>query len=230
MKQARNDLPPAIPAATVVVIRDADGGLETLMLRRNSRIAFGGMWVFPGGRIDEGDTGDDEVETALRCAVREAAEEADLVLDRDRLVPFAHWEPPPVIPKRFATWFFLAPAPAGEDGTVLVDGGEIHEHQWRRPEQVLRERDQGLVEVAPPTWVTLHQLASLDGVEGALSWASERSGAVERYVTHWSEIDGGAVAMWHGDAGYDRLDPMVEGGRHRLWMLESGWRFERSVP
>jgi len=41
-----------VAAATVVLLRDGDEGLETLMLRRNSKIAFGGMWVFPGGRVD----------------------------------------------------------------------------------------------------------------------------------------------------------------------------------
>jgi 8-oxo-dGTP pyrophosphatase MutT (NUDIX family) len=51
-----DELPPAIPAATVVLLRDAAGGLETLMLRRNSKLAFaGGAWVFPGGRIDPED-------------------------------------------------------------------------------------------------------------------------------------------------------------------------------
>ena len=38
-----------IPAATVVLLRDAtEGGIETLMLRRNSKIAFGGMWGISG--------------------------------------------------------------------------------------------------------------------------------------------------------------------------------------
>ena len=41
-----------IPAATVVLLRDGAQGMETLMLRKNSKIAFAGMWVFPGGRID----------------------------------------------------------------------------------------------------------------------------------------------------------------------------------
>ena len=41
-----------IPAATVVLVRDGDGGVEALMLRKNSKITFGGMWVFPGGKID----------------------------------------------------------------------------------------------------------------------------------------------------------------------------------
>ena len=34
-----------IPAATVVVLRDGDDGIETLMLRKNSKIAFGGRWA-----------------------------------------------------------------------------------------------------------------------------------------------------------------------------------------
>ena len=51
-----------IPAATVVVLRDAETGLEALMLRRNSKIAFGGMWVFPGGRVDEEDANKLQVE------------------------------------------------------------------------------------------------------------------------------------------------------------------------
>ena len=48
---------PAIPAATVILLRDIDGDgkPEVLMLRKNSKIAFGGMWVFPGGRIDPED-------------------------------------------------------------------------------------------------------------------------------------------------------------------------------
>ncbi|MFO1393124.1 MAG: hypothetical protein U1F09_05080 [Steroidobacteraceae bacterium] len=44
------------PAATLVLVREHGGGLEALMLRRHSAIAFmGGMWVFPGGRMDAAD-------------------------------------------------------------------------------------------------------------------------------------------------------------------------------
>ena len=31
---------PLIPAATVILLRDASAGLETLMLRRNSKLSF----------------------------------------------------------------------------------------------------------------------------------------------------------------------------------------------
>ena len=65
---------PPVAAATVVVLRDGADGLETLMLRRNSKISFGGMWVFPGGRVDEADraglAADDELGAARVAAVR----------------------------------------------------------------------------------------------------------------------------------------------------------------
>ena len=49
----------AAPAATVVLLRDGDDGLEVLLARRSSKLAFhGGAWVFPGGRIDPDDYGD----------------------------------------------------------------------------------------------------------------------------------------------------------------------------
>ena len=44
------------PAATVVVLRDAPHGPETLLLRRHGRSGFAaGAWVFPGGRVDDAD-------------------------------------------------------------------------------------------------------------------------------------------------------------------------------
>ena len=50
--QPNQEETPAIPAATVVVLRAGEHGVETLMLHRTSKVHFGGMWVFPGGRID----------------------------------------------------------------------------------------------------------------------------------------------------------------------------------
>jgi 8-oxo-dGTP pyrophosphatase MutT (NUDIX family) len=47
---------PIRPAATVILVREAEPGYEILMLRRTSDAAFaGGMYVFPGGRVDGDD-------------------------------------------------------------------------------------------------------------------------------------------------------------------------------
>lgn len=226
MSDELSEVPPAIPAATVVLLRDAAAGLETLMLHRSSKVAFGGMWVFPGGRVEDTDRrpGDpDDEAAARRAAVREAVEECGLRVDPEGIVSFSHWTPPAVTPRRYATWFFLARA---VDGDVTVDGGEIHDHRWLTPREVLERRDRGEVDLAPPTWVTLSDLADLPSVDVALAVAEARQ-PVPRYETRWAELEGGAVALWEGDAGYEHSDVHAEGARHRLWMTEAGWRYER---
>ena len=227
-----DELPPAIPAATVVLLRDAPGGLETLMLRRNSKLAFaGGAWVFPGGRIDPEDypggdvsTDDEQVAQAARtAAVREAEEEAGLVVDPAGLVWFAHWTPGPIAPRRFATWFFMAQAP---EGAVTVDDGEIHEHLWIPPAQAVARRDAGEIELIPPTWMTLRLLCEQPTVDATLAAARAREPQI--YVTHIARVDGGIASIWQGDAAYDDLDTSRPGPRNRLLMLDDGWRVEIS--
>ena len=211
-------------AATVVLLRDGDGGLETLMLRKNSRLAFGGMWVFPGGRIDDGDrtAGADELTTATNAAVREAAEESGLVVPPSALVPFSHWTPPLMAPKRFLTWFFLAPAPAA---TVVIDQGEIHDHAWMRPTDALVRRDANEIELAPPTWVTLHWLAAHPTLAAACEAAAARE--PERFFTRIEPSNEGPVAVWTPDVAHESGDLAAPGPRHRLWMTPTGWRYER---
>ncbi|MEO5973305.1 MAG: NUDIX domain-containing protein [Sphingomicrobium sp.] len=73
---------PAIPAATLIVVRDHSGGApELLMVERAEGMAFaGGALVFPGGRIDAADAefaarlGLDDGGAAV-AAVRETLEE-----------------------------------------------------------------------------------------------------------------------------------------------------------
>ena len=51
--QPDDDVDPGQPGATVMVVRDADPGVEVFMLRRTLGAAFAaGMFVFPGGRVD----------------------------------------------------------------------------------------------------------------------------------------------------------------------------------
>jgi 8-oxo-dGTP pyrophosphatase MutT (NUDIX family) len=216
-----------VPAATVVLVRDGHDGLEVLMLRRNSTLDFaGGMWVFPGGRVDEADRegAADEEHAARRAAVREAEEEAGLHIDEGQLVWIAHWQPPQGARRRFATWFFLAPAPP--EDAVRIDMGEIHDAAWMGPAAAKARRDALEIELAPPTWVTLDYLSRFPDVQSALTDAISLE--PEYYETHIGRVEGVVVALWHGDAGYHESDPEIEGARHRLWMLTGEpWRFER---
>jgi 8-oxo-dGTP pyrophosphatase MutT (NUDIX family) len=72
----------AIPAATLVVMRDRrDGPPDLLMVTRTQRMAFaGGAMVFPGGRIDAADVAlaEDEEAAARVAAIRETIEETGL--------------------------------------------------------------------------------------------------------------------------------------------------------
>jgi len=60
------------PAATVVVMRDSAAGPEVLLVRRHENTAFmGGAHVFPGGRVDAADGGDDSWCDGIAHAVRQ---------------------------------------------------------------------------------------------------------------------------------------------------------------
>jgi 8-oxo-dGTP pyrophosphatase MutT (NUDIX family) len=101
------DVVPARPAATVLLVRDAEpAGVEVFVLRRTANAAFAAdMYVFPGGRVDDVDhaaelepycDGLDDATASARlgidkgglafwvAAVRECFEEAGVLLARRR--------------------------------------------------------------------------------------------------------------------------------------------------
>ncbi|MEM9073411.1 MAG: NUDIX domain-containing protein [Myxococcota bacterium] len=206
-----------IPSATVIPLRERDT-LEVLLLRRNKKLVFhGGDWVFPGGRVDDEDRQHDELATARHTAVREAHEEAALVLTPEQLVPFAHWTTPEIRPRRYATWFFVAHA----DTDARADGVELTEARWWPLAEALRARDAGTIGLPPPTFVSITLLQTL-ALREALA-----PRLVERIVPRVIAVEGGECALYPGDAGYSSSDPTCAGARHRGWYLRSGWRYER---
>jgi 8-oxo-dGTP pyrophosphatase MutT (NUDIX family) len=236
-ERAEGDVvPDAVPAATTVLVRDGDDGLEVLMARRSSKLAFaGGAWVFPGGRVDPGDWDGDPTDdlrdprtlaAARRAAVREAAEETGAVVDAAGLVLISHWTPPIEAPKRFATYFFLGPAPAAV-ADLQADGGEIRELGWLRPASAVASRNAGEIDLVPPTYITLEHLAAFRSAAEALAHFRDRT--PEHFQTHFVRTDDGMVAMYAGDVAYGTDDIVREGPRHRLWMLRDGWRYERTT-
>ena len=223
---------PVRNAATVILVRDGVQGLEALLLRRHTDLAFhGGSWVFPGGRVDDDDHDPTDASDAAdelaarRAAVREAFEEAGIVVDMASLVPFSHWTTPPGPPRRFATWFFIASV---EEGAVTTDGGEITDHRWFAPADALAAQRAAEIELPPPTFVSLLRLLPSTTAEAAL--AEARAAAYLRFEPQIHTVPGGFVSVYAGDAAYGEAAGLDDAHpRHRLWAVESGWRYERTT-
>lgn len=201
------------PAATVVLTRLSETsscGFEILMLQRSKVGAFAGMWVFPGGRVDENDPGEDDISRARSAAVREAAEEVSATIETSTLTIWSHWTPPMNAPVRFTTWFFVAPWVGPE---VRVDNYEIVDHAWMDPQHALTCG----IAMAPPTIVTLHELLEVGDHARIHSVRDE----VPAYVTRPAVAsDGSSIFLWNGDAGYESGDPDIAGPRNRLLLPE----------
>jgi 8-oxo-dGTP pyrophosphatase MutT (NUDIX family) len=171
-------------AATVILVRRGPrhgaGGLETLMVRRNPGARFmPGVWVFPGGAVSAADRGEAEAEgdpdeaAHRRCGRRELAEEAGVELEPDAaLWPWSRWITPEVVPVRFDTRFYLAPAPP--HAAAEPDGGEVVEALWIAPAAALERSRGGGFELAFPTIVHLEGLAEFESADEALAAARER--------------------------------------------------------
>ncbi len=196
--------PPSTPrqAASIVLLRrggkHAQRALEVLMLRRSEEAKFmPGVWVFPGGSVDEADGAE---ETGLRaCAVRELAEEAGIQLPaEEELVPFTRWITPELIATRFDAWFFLALAPA--HSPPKPDGVETTDARWFEPAAALEAHTAGEIVLSFPTQRQLGWLAEFGTSDEALSAYRERT--VEPILPKVVEDGAEPRVVLPGEPGY----------------------------
>ena len=217
----------ARPASTVVLLRDGDTGLETLLLKRNKALMFaGGLWVFPGGAIDPEDltaAGGDEKEASRIAAAREALEESGLQPRMDDMLQLSHWTTPINEPKRFSTWIYAAPVASDEE--VCIDGSEIHDSCWISVKGAALGHEQGELGMMPPTYLTLCDLARYNTVEHMLAGEAQRQ-PYEVFPV-FGEADGEIIVMFRGDAGYDDADGSLPGARHRAILRGQFWQYLR---
>jgi 8-oxo-dGTP pyrophosphatase MutT (NUDIX family) len=186
---------PARQAASLILLRDSDGGPEVLLVQRNPEQRFmGGAWVFPGGAVHEGDS--DHAGTALR----ELEEEAGIGLPEGaELVPFSRWITPAEVKVRFDTHFFVGVAPPGAEATP--DGAECVDARWIRPAGALEAYAAGELALVFPTIKHLEQLAELPSVSEALATARAREvDPVQPRVIVEGES---ARVVLPGEPGYD---------------------------
>ena len=228
-------LAPLEDACTVVILRDGDSGLETLMLERptNSR-SFAGAWVFPGGKVDPADRVDgfgrvlDELAAARVAGLRELEEETGQQLTPEELIWVSQWTPMQAIPRRFRTWFMVAQAAPGQ---IVLNPDEHDRYAWLTPAQALDQHARGEMTLVAPTWVTLHNLDGVASVADALAGA--RVGAATRYNSHLLVSETGIRpdgVIWAGDEAYPAADGLAAapGARHRLITKTLPWVFEHT--
>lgn len=180
-------------ASSVIVVRDADEGVEVLLVQRNPAARFmGGAWVFPGGAV-HGD------ESEAETAAREAEEEAGLRLDPRELVPFSRWITPAQVKVRFDTHFFVTRSPDGAE--PKCDGQECVDLRWITPAAALEAGQRDELFLVFPTIKHLEQLAEFGSVDDLIAHASARKvQPVEPRVL----LDGGiARVLLPGEPGYD---------------------------
>ena len=219
------DIVKARPSSTIVLLRDTDEGIEVLILRRNKDIKFcGGIWVFPGGAVEPADELGDELLTAKKAAVRETMEEAGMEVEEKDLLPISKWVTPEQVPKRFSTWFFVAKAPSH---IVNVDGSEITESLWAKPETAFDLHRKKEVDMLPPTIVSLLAIDQFSTVDEVLSHYTNKDPLV--YLPRVCFRNDKLEMLYPGDAGYEAQDAENLSGRHRCIHEDDGWHYINEI-
>src|ERR1700679_4299297 len=124
--------------------------------------------------------------------------ELDLYLDLEALSVFARWITPPISPRRFDTWFYVARAPAEQ--LAVCDGSETVDAEWIAPAEALRLGEIGERTVIFPTRMNLKLLAEASSAEDASARARARE--VVTVLPQITERDGERVLVIPPNAGY----------------------------
>jgi 8-oxo-dGTP pyrophosphatase MutT (NUDIX family) len=196
----RGEATPPRQAATVILLRGGEHTLELLLVRRTEKARFmGGVWVFPGGAVDEDDP-PSRGGAHRAAAVRELAEEAGVAIaDAGALVEFSRWITPEEVAVRFDTRFFLAELPDGQE--PKVDGEECVEEGWFTPQGALDAHGREEIVLVFPTIKHLEQLGAFSNVVELLRYAAGREVLpVQPKVWFDGEV---ARVLLPGEPGYE---------------------------
>lgn len=192
------------PAATVILLRDGEDGLETFVMRRATTMAFAPrMHVFPGGRVDERDyaepvrfAGSDADALARRastdaagvsalyaCALRETHEEAGIdlsVRDADGALLVDASIIPIVdhwVTPEVESHRYDVRFFAAEiaDGHAQLTTTEADNADWIGPARAIEAFESGSMAMLPPTESVLRWLSGFAHAADVIAAAAERT-------------------------------------------------------
>lgn len=194
---------PPRQAATVILLRGGAQTLEVLLVKRTEQAKFmGGVWVFPGGAVDEDDPPAPGASGGAHraAAARELSEEAGIVLaDPGALVEFSRWITPEEVSIRFDTLFFLAELPSGQE--PQVDGEECVDQGWFTPQGALDAYAREQILLVFPTIKHLEQLGAFPSMVELLEYARGRE-VLPVQPKVWFDGEVARVAL-PGEPGYE---------------------------
>lgn len=121
-----------------------------------------------------------------------------LILMPQHLIPFAHWITPPMVPKRFDTYFFVIETPI--DHIALHDGHESVDSVWITPAKVLEEGSAGRRTVIFPTRMNVQKLGRSKNVAEAL--ANARASKIVTVLPQMIKRDDGPYLQIPEEADY----------------------------
>ncbi len=135
----------------------------------------------------------------------EVVRDLDVQLQLDSLGIFARWITPPIMPKRFDTFFYVAHAPANQ--LAACDGHETVDAEWIAPKEVLRLAESGERTVIFPTRMNVQLLAEACDSADCMRRAEERP--LVPVLPRLEERDGRRVLVIPEDAGYGSVVEIV---------------------
>ena len=156
--------------------------------------------------------GDERAHAARDAVARDERPFLDLVrelgvsIDLNALTVFARWITPPLTPKRFDTWFYLARADSEQ--LAVCDGWETVDAEWIAPAEALRLAAAKERTVIFPTRMNLQLLAEASSADDAIARAAART--LVPVLPEVIRRASGNVLTIPADAGYGAVEEPLE--------------------
>jgi 8-oxo-dGTP pyrophosphatase MutT (NUDIX family) len=151
-------------------------------------------------------------------------QDGELGLSISQLGRWHHWITPELMPRRFNTYFFVAPV--GQDQRCRPDNHETVHGSWVNPRKALTENAQGSLPLSPPTLVTLHQLLPFTTLDALMAEARIRAWPAPIMPRLWP-LDDGTLIIAPWDPDYARESVSVDIDRLEADLLPVGVPFSR---